>query len=249
MKRESITSRQNPLVQHLRRLQSSRSYREETGEYCADGLKLLEEAARWAQLKTVVLTKGVQPCALPEGVRVVEVPAELMQYLSQMRAPQGALFTCALPENTQREPAPGTLVLDGIQDPGNLGTILRTADALGVPVILSDGCADPYNAKTVRASMGAVFRTSPGFLSRGEILRACKSQGVPLAVTALHRDAVDLRQAEPGRCCVVIGSEGQGVCRDFLDAAQLRLVIPMQPDCESLNAAIAAAIVMWQMKL
>jgi TrmH family RNA methyltransferase len=140
------------------------------------------------------------------------------------------------------------LLLDGIQDPGNLGTILRTADALEIPVALLEGCADPYGHKVVRASMGAVFRTSVVTTTWQEAKAACIDAGIPIGVTALSDRAVDLRQAQLNTMAVVIGSEGQGVRQEILNSADQELIIPMNPNCESLNAAIASAIVMWQMK-
>ena len=164
-----------------------------------------------------------------------------------MSAPQGALFLCRLPEKTAFVPGPGMLLLDGIQDPGNLGTMLRTADALGVPVALLEGCADPYSHKVVRSSMGAVFRT-PVVQTRWEDVKAaCGAAGIPVAVTALSDRASDIRAAEVKKMAVVIGSEGQGVRKEILEAADAELIIPMTAHCESLNAAVAAAIVMWQM--
>ena len=131
---------------------------------------------------------------------------------------------------------------------GNVGTILRTADALDVPVVLLEGCADPYSHKTVRASMGAVFRT-PVIQSSWEAVRqACAEAGIPVAVTALSDRAKDLRQADLKNMAVIIGSEGRGVRPEILEHADAELIIPMNPHCESLNAAIAAAIVIWQMK-
>ena len=171
-----------------------------------------------------------------------------MAYLSPMETPQGALFLCRLPEKQAFVPKPGMLLLDGIQDPGNLGTILRTADALDIPVALLEGCADPWSHKVVRASMGAVFRTPPTQLTWQEAQEALAQARIPVAVTALSDRAEDLRKAPLGDLAVVIGSEGQGVRREILDAAQRELIIPMNPRCESLNAAIASAIVMWQMK-
>ena len=138
-------------------------------------------------------------------------------------------------------------MLDGIQDPGNLGTILRTADALDVPVVLSEGCCDPYNAKTVRATMGAIFRTTPGYLSRQALIDQCRDENIPLLATALSQQAKDIRQQDLRQAAVVIGSEGQGVSRQLLEASQGQLIIPMHPRCESLNASVAAAIVLWQM--
>ena len=172
-----------------------------------------------------------------------------MASISPMETPQGALFLCRLPERKAFAPKPGMLLLDGIQDPGNLGTILRTADALEIPVVLLEGCADPYNHKTVRASMGAVFRTPVQQTTWQEARQACAAAGIPVAVTALSDRAVDLRQAELRTMAVVIGSEGRGVRSEILEQAQAELIIPMSSRCESLNAAIAAAIVMWQMKL
>ena len=172
-----------------------------------------------------------------------------MASISPMETPQGALFLCRLPEKTAFEPKPGMLLLDGIQDPGNLGTILRTADALDIPVALLEGCADPYSHKVVRSSMGAVFRTPVVQTTWQDAKAACSRAGIPIAVTALSDKAKDLRDAELGRMAVVIGSEGRGVRQDVLDSADAELIIPMNPHCESLNAAIAAAIVMWQMKV
>ncbi|MBQ6839106.1 MAG: RNA methyltransferase [Oscillospiraceae bacterium] len=245
---ERISSRKNPLLQQVRRLLTSRRERENTGLFVADGTKLLEEAVKWwPGLQTVILSDGVE-AQVPEGVRLVRVPEDVMESISPMQTPQGALFVCRLPEKRELVPQPGMLLLDGIQDPGNLGTILRTADALDVPVILLDGCADPYSHKVVRASMGAVFRQVPVQASWQEAVKACADAGIRVAVTALSDRAEDLRRARLNEVAVVIGSEGQGVRRELLEAAQAELIIPMNERCESLNAAIAAAIVMWQMK-
>ena len=246
---EKITSRRNPLLAHTKKLLTSRAYREKSGEFAADGVKLLAEAARWyAGLHTVIAEEHVELCKLADDVRVVRIPKDVMQSISLMDAPQGAIFLCRLPERKPAALTPGTLLLDGIQDPGNLGTILRTADALEVPVVLLDGCADAYNPKTVRASMGAVFRTQPVSMTRAQATAACRAQAIPLLATAMSSDAVDLRQAALRSAAVIIGSEGQGICPELLQAADQKIIIPMSPRCESLNAAVAATIVLWQMK-
>lgn len=243
-----ITARKNPLLQQVRRLLNSRKEREDQGLFVADGTKLLAEAVRFFPgLETVILSDGVQ-CDVPETVNVVRVPQDVMESISPMRTPQGALFICRLPEKTAFVPAKGMLLLDGIQDPGNLGTILRTADALQIPVALLEGCADPYSHKVVRASMGAVFRRNVVQTTWEQAKKACLDAGVQIAVTALSDDARDLRQADLSAVAVVIGSEGQGVRPEILEQAKQHLIIPMDENCESLNAAIAAAIVMWQMK-
>ena len=245
---ERITSRKNPLLQQVRKLLSSRKARVEAGLFAADGTKLLEEAVKYYPgLDTVILSEGVQ-VQIPAGVRCVRVPADVMQSISPMETPQGALFLCRLPEKREFVPKAGMLILDGIQDPGNLGTILRTADALQVPVVLLEGCADPYGHKVVRASMGAVFRTSVVSSTWEEVREKCQAAGIPVAVTALNEQSRDIRKANVASMAVVIGSEGQGVRREILEQAQDALIIPMDSRCESLNAAVAATIVMWQMK-
>ena len=243
-----ITSRKNPLLQQVRRLLTSKKERESSGLFVADGTKLLKEAVQWYDgLETVIVSDGVE-MDLPATVQAVTVPRDVMASISPMEAPQGALFLCRIPEKKAFVPKPGMLLLDGIQDPGNIGTILRTADALEIPVALLEGCADPYNHKTVRASMGAVFRTPVQQTTWQEAKAACAAAGIPVAVTALSDRAVDIREGKLSEAAVVIGSEGQGVRKEILASAQRELIIPMNPRCESLNAAVAASIVMWQMK-
>ena len=243
-----ITSRKNPLLQQVRKLLSSRKAREEAGLFVSDGTKLLSEAVRWYPgLDTVILSEGVQ-AEVPENVRLIRVPEDVMASISPMETPQGALFLCRLPEKKRFVPKPGMLLLDGIQDPGNLGTILRTADALDIPVTLLEGCADPFSHKVVRASMGAVFRVQPILSTWAEVSEEYRQAGIPIGVTALSPRAKDLRQADLSAMAVVIGSEGRGVRQEILDNADAELIIPMNPHCESLNAAVAATIVLWQMK-
>ncbi len=245
---QRITARKNPLLQQVRRLLNSKKERLEAGLFVADGTKLLAEAVKWwPGLDTVILSDGVET-ALPENVRVVRVPQDVMESVSPMQTPQGALFLCRLPEKMAFMPKPGMLLLDGIQDPGNLGTILRTADALDIPVALLEGCADPYSHKVVRASMGAVFRSPVQQTTWKEAQAACEKARIPIAVTALTEQAADIRNGQLNTMAVIVGSEGQGVRQEILDSADRALIIPMNPRCESLNAAIAAAIVMWQMK-
>jgi len=247
MTTEYISSRKNPLIQQVRKLLSSRKEREKAGLFVSDGTKLLEEAVKYCEtLHTVILTEGVD-AEVPTGVRIVRVPEDVMESISPMDAPQGALFLCRLPEKKEFVPKAGMLLLDGIQDPGNIGTILRTADALDVPVVLLEGCADPYSHKVVRASMGAVFRTDVVQSTWEAVRAACKEAGIPVAVTALSDRARDIREADLTKMAVVIGSEGRGVRREVLEDADEELIIPMNPHCESLNAGIAAAICMWQM--
>lgn len=245
---QRITSRKNPQIQMVRKLLSSRKYREETGRFVGDGIKLLKEAAAYCPgLETVFLSDGVE-ADLPETVQVIRVPEDVMESISPMSSPQGALFVCRMPRQPEWKPRGGVMILDGIQDPGNLGTILRTSDALDVPLVLLEGCADVFNHKVVRASMGAVFRREVVQTTWEQVLQACKAAQIPIGVTALSDTAMDIRRAQLHTMAVVIGSEGQGVRPEILEQADQQLIIPMNAHCESLNAAVAATIVMWQMR-
>lgn len=243
-----ISSRKNATLQQVKKLLSSKKERESAGLFVADGTKLLEEAVHYCEgLETVILSDGVQ-AQVPDRVQLIRVPEDVMTSISPMQTPQGALFVCRMPEKTPFVPKAGMLLLDGIQDPGNIGTILRTADALEIPVALLEGCADPYSHKVVRASMGAVFRTPVCQTTWEEARESCRRAGIPLAVTALSDRAEDIRKADLRSMAVVIGSEGRGVRKEVLESADRELIIPMNPRCESLNAAIAATICMWEMK-
>ena len=159
---EIITSRQNALCTHLRKLASSAAYRRRTGEFLCDSPKLLEEALLWhGDLHTVVATEQAALPPIPAGVRCVQVPPDVMASVSPAQTPQGVLSVCGMREAALPERLEGKryMVLDGVQDPGNVGTILRTADAFRADgLFLGNACADLYNPKTVRATMGAVFR-------------------------------------------------------------------------------------------
>ena len=226
---ERISSRKNPLLQQVKKLLTSRAERRKTGLFVGDGLKLLEEAVKYgADLQTVILTEGVE-ARVPEGVRVVRVPEDVMASISPMEAPQGAMFLAKIPAQQEFSPKKGMLILDGVQDPGNIGTILRTADAMDVPVVLLDGCADPWSWKVVRSTMGAAFRAPVVQASWEEVLEKCREAGIPIGVTALSDRAVDIRSADLSEMALVIGSEGRGVRKEVLENADRELIIPMNP--------------------
>ena len=251
MSRERITSRGNPLISRLRKLKGSRALRREEGVFLCEGPKMLEEALRWnAEIELVLCAEGTALPPLPAGTRVVEVPADLLAAAADTQTPQGIVFLCkmgslALPE---RLPGQRFLVLDGLQDPGNVGTIWRSADAFGADgLILCNGCADPWGPKTVRATMGAVFRLPVWECGLDELSERLRSQRIPLYATALREDTEDVRTIDLFRAAVVIGSEGKGVSRQALELCEKTVKIPMRPRCESLNAAAAAAVVLWEM--
>ncbi len=245
---EHITSRHNPLMGHIRKLVGSAAYRWETGEFLCDSPKLLQEALLWQAEITAVVTISPLP-RLPEHIRQVQVPEDVMASISPVKTPQGVLFTCRLPQ----APLPRSLtgrryvLLDGVQDPGNVGTILRTLDAFDADgLLLTGGCADPYGWKAVRSSMGAVFRRPIYSGTPEELAALLHRSDLPLYGAALREDTVDARQADYTRCTLAIGSEGRGLSREVLDLCDQTIRIPMSDRCESLNAAIAAAVLLWE---
>lgn len=247
---ETITSRQNPLCTHLRKLSSSSAYRRQCGEFLCDSPKLLQEALLWgSELHTVVVTAGTEAPPLPKGVRLVEVPADVMRSVSPMETPQGTLFICAMREAPLPEWLEGRryIVLDTLQDPGNVGTILRTADAFHTDgMFLVNGCAALYNPKTLRATMGAVFRCPVWTVGVEELSALLKRSGIPLYGAALREDTLDARQADYSRCAIAIGSEGRGLTDAVLAVCDRTIKIPMSEHCESLNAAAAATVLLWE---
>ena len=246
-----ITSRSNPLIARIRRLRDSRAARRKEGVLLGEGPKLLEEALRWgARLDAVACAPGCPLPPLPGEVQVAELPEDLLAYAGDTRTPQGVLFLARIPRHTlpQRPEGEHYLLLDGVQDPGNVGTIWRTADAFGADgLILGPGCADPWSPKTVRSTMGAAFRLPVYEQELDAAAEKLSAAGLPLYAAALGEPCSDVRRMDLGRCAVIIGSEGRGVSDQALKLCRGTLRIPMTGRCESLNAAVAAAVVLWEM--
>ena len=151
----------------------------------------------------------------------------------------------ALPETL---PGRRYALLDGVQDPGNVGTILRTADALFCDgLLLVGGCADPWQPKAVRASMGAVLRCPVWSCTAEEAKGLLSRSGIPLYGAALRRDTLDARAIPEGKAAIAIGSEGRGLSAEMLALCDATVRIPMAEHCESLNAAAAAAVLLWEL--
>ena len=247
---ERIASRKNPLIAHVRKLVASASYQQEQGAFVCDSPKLLREALLYGGIvQTALYTDGTELPPLPESVRKVCVTPDVMGAVSPAKTPQGVLCVCAIPQS----PAPRTLtgrrylILDGVQDPGNVGTILRTADAFGADgVFLLNGCAGLWRPKTVRASMGAVFRVPAWTCATAELSALLKASGLPLYGAALRPGAKDVREIDFSRFAAAIGSEGNGLSEEVLSLCDSVFRVPMRERCESLNAAIAASIVLWE---
>ncbi len=241
-----ITSRRNERVRRLKELGASARFRREQGEFLCDGLKLLEEAVKWNARIGDVLTTGDLPLELPPSARVYRVTEEVLEAASPLRAPQGVLFSAAIPPAERPESLAGAVIVENLQDPGNLGTVLRTANAFGIRrVVLTGSCADLYNPKAVRASMGAVFRQSVSELTLAELRPLAEK--TPVYGAALHREAADVRTLDLAEAAVAIGNEGAGLSEALLALCAGAVFIPMDPRCESLNAAAAAAVLMWEM--
>ena len=251
MRHEVISSRSNPLVTHLRKLGSKRSARRKEGVFVGEGPKLLQETLKASiSLETVIYATGVPLPDLPQEVRLVEVPSSLLEAVAQTQTPQGVVFVGKTPSLDMPQTLTGSryLLLDGVQDPGNVGTIWRTADAFGADgLILCSGCADPWSPKTVRSTMGAAFRLPVWETTLEQAAQRLKEADIPLYATALREDTEDVRDISLQRSGVIIGSEGRGVSQLALDLCEKTVKIPMVDRCESLNAAVAASVVLWEM--
>lgn len=245
---EHITSRKNPYIQRLRALGRERSFRREAGEFLCDGRKLLAEAVQCGAEITGVLWCDTPDTELPAEVRQYSAPKELLQYASAMENSPGPLFTVRIRETEPARTPERILVLENLQDPGNVGTVLRTAAAFRSDlVVLCGSCADPYNPKCVRASMGAIFRQRFAEWKLEELCTRLRDWGVPLYGAALHREAVDIRALPLQKAAVAVGNEGNGLTEELLARCEKRLIIPMDPNSESLNAAVAASVILWEM--
>ena len=216
---------------------------------------MLEEALRsGAKLKTVLTRTGwdspLIAQAETQGAALYGAPDALFCLASEVETPQNVIFSCEQPQWTADalDGASQVLLLDGLQDPGNLGTILRTAEAFALgAVVLCEGCADPFSPKVVRSTMGAVFRLPCVTLPLQEAAERLHRSGLPLYATALHEDSVPLSSVPLSKAAVIIGSEGKGVTEQALRLSDQRVIIPMRGRAESLNAGVAAAIVIYEM--
>ena len=270
---EVIVSRQNRRIVALCKL-SDRKAREEAGLFRFDGIKLLCEALRrGVELDTVYLRTGsvehveermttLYGCALEDiTCPIIEVDDGLFDKISEENAPEGVITVAKYIDRFHKKyiikkeadltvPDGPVFLLDAVRDPGNVGAIIRSAAALGIRhMILSSDCADLYHPRTLRAAMGPLFSMS---ISRVDDLAATvtllRRQGRRVFAAALDDQAVRLGDVEfLSNDCAVVGNEGHGISPAVIEAATQTLYIPMQADTESLNASIAAALVMWEL--
>jgi len=259
-----ITSRSNPLVVSLAKLEQAK-HRREQRLFLAEGIKLSAEAASCDAVRYVLLRSDdgfadsdvISIAASAKSGAVIVLPGSVFEKISTENAPQGIITVLQFmpemhfvwsAEYAGKLDDCRLLAVDSVQDPGNLGTIIRTACAFGYRHILLGGCADLYHPKTVRASMGTLFRMhiySTENLS--DALRNMQKRGHRVLSAALADNAMTLgKNVLLPHDCVVIGNEGHGISREILDLSDARIRIPMTEDAESLNAAGAAAVLMWE---
>lgn len=251
-----VESRQNGTIRHLARLARDKKYRRTTGEMVCEGEKLLGEAlASGASLKTVLLrsdagaslrTLGAQAEAL--GAALFSAEPRIFALASDVETPQGVIFSCGSPILSGELPEVySAVLLDGVQDPGNLGTIIRSADAFGLgALVLCEGCADPAAPKVLRGTMGAIFRQPLYRLPLVRAVELLRAQGLPVYAAALREDSIPV--TELGACAVIVGSEGHGVSAEALARCDRPIILPMTGRAESLNAGVAASLLIWEMQ-
>ena len=244
-----ITSRSNACIMHFRKLASDKEYRYSCGEYLCDGWKLLEEAITFRAKIGTILWKGSEPDRSFEAEEQIVVPADLFDYVSPMKNSPGPLFSVHIPKAAAGKEITNAIVLENVQDPGNVGTVIRTANAFGIDaVILVDACADCYSPKTVRSSMGAIFRQRIEVLRLPELGGFLRDHSLRLYGAALSESAADIRGTDFRGTAVAVGSEGSGLSKEILELCEKQIIIPMDPDSESLNAAVAAAVILWEIR-
>ncbi|RST30985.1 RNA methyltransferase [Sphingomonas ginkgonis] len=257
-----ITSFSNETVKRLRSLRDKKARRTE-GLFLAEGLRIIAEARDSGRLPELIAFSsehGVHPLATEiidaterAGGDALEVPSELLAKMSGKDNPQMLIGAyrqsdTAL-EQLDRAAAPLWLVAQALRDPGNIGTILRTGDAVGAGgLILVDDCADPFSVEAVRASMGAVFTQGIAAARWDEFLAWLRGGPGQLVGTSLRTDTdyLDARYAEP--CFILVGNEQQGLPADYEARCDLLVKMPMLGRADSLNAAVAAAVMAFQVR-
>ena len=273
---ELITSVNNQRVKDIADLKQKK-YRMESGLFFAEGLRAVQEAAQYAEVTDLFFTAAEEKklteilnAAKEKGARLYQADDKVMAKLSDTKTPQGVLAVIRIPEQSLQKLRPGVMlriadkqnqsarvetdnnapviILDRIQDPGNLGTMIRTADAVGaLGIILLEGCVDAYSPKVVRASMGSLFHLPVvQDIFPEKALTWCYRHGYEPAATAM-KGATNLYKADISKkMAFIFGNEANGVSEELQAAAETRLFIPMAGLAESMNVAMAAGIVLFE---
>ena len=245
---EHITSLKNPKVATWKSLKD-RKGRRETGCFLVEGRKMVEEALASTFPVEAVLVDDARltEFRLPEGIPVYTMPGHVLAAVCDTKTPQGIAAVVRITEVELK--AKRLIAMDGVQDPGNVGTIIRTADAAGFEgIILSNQCADVFSPKVLRATMGSIFRMGirvtddlPG------LLQTMVAQGASVLSSQLDGEPFYQRSPLNERFVLVIGSEGNGVTDEVKAVATHKVKLPMRGGAESLNAAVAAGIMMYEL--
>lgn len=249
-----ITSVKNPIIREMKAL-NQKNKRRQAGYFLIEGEKMLGEAlSSDCTIETVLISekKTLSPVLAQQleqqGAHLFVVSDHVLQTVCDTETPQGSVASCSF------RPAPTQwgsrcIYLDGLQDPGNMGTILRTADAMGIDLVIAADCVDLYNPKVVRSTMGSLFRQQVLVTDQGmEILQQMRADGWRVLSSVLDEAAQPLPQANlTGKVCIVVGNEGRGVSQQVLACSDGTVYIPMSGGAESLNAGIAAGIFMWEL--
>lgn len=256
-----ISSRQNSLVKHIRSLRDKKT-REQEGRFIIEGFNFVSEALASRIIpEKLIVSERAEKQLKPDGLfslagspdAIVRVSDSVMEYMSETETPQGVMALLKMPElpleSLKVSPKSMFIILDEIQDPGNVGTVIRTADAFGAAgVILTKGCADLYNAKTLRSTMGSVFHLPVlRDIATAEVVQFLQSQAVNIATTCLEPEALPVEDSNilfP--LALVFGSEARGVSDEMRQAGDCLIKVPMAGRAESLNVAVAAGIMIYE---
>lgn len=255
----NISSRKNQLVTHFRKLVKERSYRLECGEFPVEGARLCLEALNSGLTITSFLMTENARQKYPEIAEAISeefvpdiINDDISAYISDTKSPQGMFITAKMLDKPVQsgtiEKGGKYIILDGLQDTGNIGTIIRTCDALGVDgVILSPDCADIYSPKIIRSAMGSLFRLPVYITELTELIGLLKQNDFCVYAAVLDETAKSIGEVSfSDKTAVIIGNEGNGVSQGVIKAAENKLYIPIK-GAESLNAAVAASIICWEM--
>ncbi len=235
-----ITSRSNPLVKRLASLKEKK-YRREYGEFLIEGVKPVRECFS-SSLRISLLVVSESYRGERFGAEAAVVSDDVFAYLSDEKTPQGILAAVEIPKTQLSKPQERSLLLDGVSDPGNMGTIIRTANAAGYTDLYLAGCTDPYAPKSVRASMSGIYFVRLHIAEKSEILHIL--EGIPLISADMDGENI-FTFTPPEKFCLVIGNEANGISEEVMKKSEYCIRIPMRDTAESLNAGVSAGIAMY----
>ena len=237
-----LTSKNNPLVKETASLKEKKG-RRELGLFLVEGVKMARECQNSGfEIERIFLSENFENKDFDES-KVVRVSNDVLKTLSDEKTPQGVICRVKIPQKTLEKPSGKCLILDGVSDPGNIGAIIRTANAAGYnEIYLTPDCTDPYSPKSVRASMSGIFFTNLYFGTREEIIDILN--GVPIYVADMSGENI-FNVQPPKKFALAIGNEGNGISEEIFKSASKTIRIPMRETQESLNASVAAGISMY----